>query len=458
MDRADEFKIEQGREIGKLARLIYPEGILIEEKDMVRAARITESLMGSPDGTVLYEAAFCCGSYRARADILHKKNGCWNLVEVKSSIRDKALFIADLAYTSMVMEMCGYAAQDRILWLLSREYTIDQNVENLFQAVDHTKPVRLRTGEFLRSAPWIEQMLLDTDRPEAPFGPSCKKCEYSSNCFDFPVHEHIISLPFLSRKVYDKLIDKGISMIRDLPEQMELTPHQEMMKRSLLENRTIVSSELESMLECIEWPAFYLDFETTMTAIPLFPDTLPYQQIVTQYSVHICSEIGEVTDHREFLAETDRDCRKDLAEKLIHDLKGSGSIVVYSGFEQSTIGKLASLFPELTESLKALVPRLVDLEKIIKNGIYHPEFKGRTSIKKTLPALVPDMHYDDLSIGNGSSALAAYAGMARGDIPDEQIPGLRKDLLDYCARDTLAMVKLHEALFRAVEKEKKNGL
>ena len=68
------------------------------------------------------------------------------------------------------------------------------------------------------------------------------------------------------------------------------------------------------------------------------------------------------------------------------------------------------------------------------------------------------MHYDDLSIGNGSSALAAYAGMARGDIPEEQIPGLRKDLLIYCAQDTLAMVKLHEALFRAVEKEKKNGL
>ncbi|KAA3597444.1 MAG: hypothetical protein DWQ06_13655 [Calditrichaeota bacterium] len=42
------------------------------------------------------------------------------------------------------------------------------------------------------------------------------------------------------------------------------------------------------------------------------------------------------------------------------------------------------------------ISRLVDFEKIIKGGIYHPKFYGSSSIKKTLPALVPEMTYEGI--------------------------------------------------------------
>jgi len=38
-------------------------------------------------------------------------------------------------------------------------------------------------------------------------------------------------------------------------------------------------------LETVSWPAYCLDFETVMTAIPLFPDIAPYTQLPTQYSI-----------------------------------------------------------------------------------------------------------------------------------------------------------------------------
>jgi hypothetical protein len=94
-----------------------------------------------------------------------------------------------------------------------------------------------------------------------------------------------------------------------------------------------------------------------------------------------------------------------------------------------------------------MLDRMVDLEAIIRRNFYHPDFHGSMSIKRTLPALVPDMSYDDLEIREGDSASAAFAYLALGRWKAESdIEAIRDDLLQYCARDTLAMVKLHQKL------------
>ena len=93
-----------------------------------------------------------------------------------------------------------------------------------------------------------------------------------------------------------------------------------------------------------------------------------------------------------------------------------------------------------------MIDRIVDLEAIIRKHFYHPDFHGSTSIKKTLPVLVPDMSYDGLEIANGDTAMSAFALMAQGHYDDEKMETIRRNLLDYCRQDTLAMVKLHERL------------
>ena len=79
-------------------------------------------------------------------------------------------------------------------------------------------------------------------------------------------------------------------------------------------------------------------------------------------------------------------------------------------------------------------------------AVCHPEFRGRTSIKVTLPTLVPDMRYKDLLIGGGDTAVAAFVRMVRGWCSDEEVAQFRAALLAYCKQDTLAMVKLHRAV------------
>ena len=82
----------------------------------------------------------------------------------------------------------------------------------------------------------------------------------------------------------------------------------------------------------------------------------------------------------------------------------------------------------------------------IRGSYYHPEFHGSFSIKSVLPALVPDLAYDDLEIPEGLAATAAYSQLIAGDVPQSEKAKIRKSLLAYCNRDTEAMVRIYETL------------
>ena len=211
-------------------------------------------------------------------------------------------------------------------------------------------------------------------------------------------------------------------------------------------NQIFVGENLNSELAAIEFPAYYLDFETVMTALPLYPDIAPYTQIPTQYSIHKCSGVGEVVDHLEFLSDPSCDCRKNLAEQLIHDLGDKGSIVVYSNFEKTIINSLAKLYPDLAKVLNLIINRFVDLNAVILKNLCHPDFHGSTSIKVTLPVLVPQLSYDDLEIRDGDTAVATFAYLALGKFIGNEAELAKKNLLKSCERDTLAMVELHRQL------------
>ena len=183
-----------------------------------------------------------------------------------------------------------------------------------------------------------------------------------------------------------------------------------------------------------------------MTAIPLYPDIAPYTQIPTQYSIHRCSDVGLIIEHLEYLADPSKDCRRELAEKLINDLGEDGSIIIYSSFEKAVINSLGRLYPDLLGKLNSLVGRMIDLGAIIGKNYYHPDFHGSTSIKITLPVLVPDMSYDNLEIADGDSAMATFAYLALGKYEGREAEAVKRHLLEYCKQDTLAMVELHQQL------------
>mmetsp|Transcript_6943 Transcript_6943/g.13938 ORF Transcript_6943/g.13938 Transcript_6943/m.13938 type:complete len:112 (+) Transcript_6943:460-795(+) len=95
----------------------------------------------------------------------------------------------------------------------------------------------------------------------------------------------------------------------------------------------------------------------------------------------------------------------------------------------------------------------VDLEPLIRQNVQHPDFQGRTSLKVTLPVLVPSYvgRYKALNINNGALAAAAFQRIRGGELSEEEEATVRAELLEYCKLDTLAMVELLLALRRLAD-------
>jgi hypothetical protein len=119
-------------------------------------------------------------------------------------------------------------------------------------------------------------------------------------------------------------------------------------------------------------------------------------------------------------------------------------VVVYSSFESTRIKELAEHLPHLAEPLLALRAKLWDLMPVVQNYVYHPDFGGSFSLKHVLGPLVGDLDYSDLVIVDGRVASVEIARLlfVSGKIPPAEREQTRRDLLEYCKRDTFATVRL----------------
>ena len=193
----------------------------------------------------------------------------------------------------------------------------------------------------------------------------------------------------------------------------------------------------------ITFPASFLDFETLNPAVPLYPGTRPYQPLPFQWSLHVRESDGELT-HRAFLDNGPGDPRERFVTSLLDAVPSEGSLVTYSSYEIGVMTGLAQSFPQYDDRLLELCGRVIDLLQVIRSNYYHPGFRGSFSLKSVVPAMIPDLAYDDLHILEGLTAAAAYAGLVASKTPDSDSPAIREALLAYCARDTEVMVRVFE--------------
>ncbi|MFC1526218.1 DUF2779 domain-containing protein [Candidatus Latescibacterota bacterium] len=445
---AERFRMEQGQEVGRRARALWPDAAMVGVPDMEAAADGTQVMMGDATVHAMCEAAFVVGDCVTRADILERANGGWQLTEVKSATNEKDELVDDLAYTTMVAQAAGVAVSSARLLLVSKGYRLGAAPEALFEEYDHTQEALERAGVFAGERGRVERVTGQDLMPEPELTLDCRRCPFLDECFPQSTGPHILRLPRLSQKKLDALTAAGCAAIPDIPESADLTAPQRRVRNCIATGVEYVGDGLGEALDAVEWPACYLDFETVMAAIPLYPEVAPYTQIPTQYSLHRRQAPGGEVDHMEYLADPARDCRRELLERLLDDLGDSGSVVAYSSFEKTRLNGLAELYPQYAGRVARVVERLVDLEAIIRAQYCHPGFEGSTSIKKVLPVLVPELSYDDLAIGDGDTAMATFAWMAQGRISGAEADRARQNLLVYCERDTYAMVRLHEELLR----------
>ena len=142
------------------------------------------------------------------------------------------------------------------------------------------------------------------------------------------------------------------------------------------------------------------------------------------------------------------DPRHEFIASLCSVLGKRGSIVVYyQPFEEQRISDLAAWLPEFARRITNIQGRLWDLYPAGRKHVYHPAFAGSYSLKSVLPALIPELSYAGMQVAEGQGAGIAWESLVRGGWSEAVRQQKRKELLDYCGQDTLAMARLLEALW-----------
>jgi hypothetical protein len=273
------------------------------------------------------------------------------------------------------------------------------------------------------------------------------ECEFWGYCTrDMPEH-WVMELTGITQKRLNDLMAMNLRDVRDIPGDFRLNSLQRRIRDSVINNKEYIAAELKAELEGIEYPLHFLDFETIGPAIPRYAGTRPYQPIPFQWSDHILYHDGRL-EHREYLCNEDKDPGEEFINSLIMSLGTRGSIFVYTNYEAMVIQALAERIPRFSEILVHIPDRFRDLCALIKKYYYHPGFHGSFSLKSVLPALVPDMSYQELAIKEGDQASVEYLRMINPATTPEEKTMIRKELLNYCGYDTLAMVRIREELLK----------
>ena len=455
-DAATEAIIQQGHEVGMLARRLFPGGVEVgNDCGLSEAIRATRELVANPDVRAIFEGVFEHQNVLVKVDILHRRrDGRWRLIEVKSTTAVKEQHEDDIGIQYRVLRRSGTDVASACLAHVNRNYVYpggDIDVCRFFK-------IRNLTRQILKSQPKLTSQLLSEftvlrmpQPPDIAPGRHCTHpviCEFFERCNAPRPNDHIGYLPRIHASAVEELEAKGIKSIRDIPDDFELNEIQRRAAECVRSGEPWFESEgLNSELGALKYPLFFMDFESVNPCLPRFAGMHPYDHLCFQNSVHVVREPGSPPEHFEFLATDVNDPRREFTSSLSAGLGDSGSIVVYNAaFESQRLSELASWLPEFADRINNIQARLFDLLPVVRNHVYHPAFAGSYSLKSVLPALVPEMTYDGMEVANGQAAGLAWESLVRGNLNSTERDTVTKALLDYCGQDTLALLRLLQTL------------
>lgn len=443
----------QGSEVGRLARTRFPQGKLIVGMGKAALAGTRAALA---DGTTcLFEAAFVRDGLFVRCDILWRRpDGSWTLVEVKSTTQVKAHHLHDLAVQQWVLAGQGIKVGAVQVMHINSQTCVHPHLESLFVNVDVTRTVARYLRRVPKTARSLRRQVAEATMPNVHIGTHCYTpfpCPARAHCWAHVPPHSIFTIPRLGPRKLKALLKQGIVCVQEIPPDFPLSPSQRAyVARVLRGEAEIAHDRIRQRLATLQYPIYFLDFETYAYAVPRFEGMRPYQQLPFQYSLHVLEADGTL-HHLDYLHMTTDDPRIPLAEQLARDIGPEGSVVVYNArFERGVLQELARVLPRQRAALRGITARLWDQLDVFRHDYLDPAFEGSNSIKRVLPVLAPELSYDDLRVQRGDQAQAVWRALLQ--TKDHTLrEELAANLRAYCHRDTLAMVAIHHALARVVD-------
>jgi len=415
-----------GHGVGDVARSLYGDGELIGEGvPLSQALRETDAALAAPGDVTLFEATFRYRGVLVRADVLQRRNGRYRLVEVKSAARLKEYHLQDVAIQGWVAEGAGVPLDTLVVAVVDTNYVYPGGDD--YRGLLREIPVADQARPLMAHLPgWVRGLneVLAGPLPAIRTGAQCRRpfeCPFIAFC--------------------DEQEGRGGSGCGGAGDRQRAdepcTPDPSLGS---------VDPIATEYLATLPHPRYYLDFETVQFAIPRWPGTSPYQQLVFQWSCHCEPRPGDL-EHWDFLDLSGDAPMRAGAEALLAAVGERGPIFVYHDFEKWRLVEMARMFPDLAPALEAVTGRLVDLLRLTRDHYRHPALNGSYSLKSVLPTIATDLDHARLpEIQDGLSAQAAFHEAIAAGTDTARRALLRQSLLDYCALDTLAMVRVAHRL------------
>jgi CRISPR/Cas system-associated exonuclease Cas4 (RecB family) len=460
VDAATQARFDMGHEVGDLAKQLYPDGIEIPwGNGYKQAVRETEEAIKRRvplfEATFLYQSP--SGPLLSRADLLIPAGeDQWDMIEVKSSNSLKDEHVEDVAFQLRVMSGAGINVRQAYLMHLNPDYRRSGEIDpaELFIQEDLTDEVEPFIGEVDVRVAHLFSVLSNPKPPDIDLINECGNysgCDLSSVCWNWLPEQHVGELYRGKNKALD-LIAQGIHSLSEIPADYSLSYRQDLQRAAAQTGQPqIDSAEVTAFLDKLKYPTYAMDFETIMTALPLFDGMGPWQQLPFQYSVHVQQEPGGRLKHNSYLADLKggaRDPRLEFMDRLQQCLGNTGTILVYNAsFETRILRETATALPQYQAWVEEnVLPRILDLLNLFRSfAYYHPDQGGSCSLKYVVPALLGS-GYEDMEIADGGTASSKFLRISLGDVDASETAKVRQDLLDYCAKDTESLFAIIEQL------------
>ncbi len=389
----------------------------------------------------------------ARADLVRKNDdGSIDLFEVKSSNSVKESngrdHIVDATFQTIVAEDTGAKVRSVFIVHLNKDY-IRQGVidpARLLVFEDVTARVRKRYREIAdaadRALAFLSQDTIDED------GCDCRFKSKPNHCGAFDYFNREIKKPSIYliprlRKAR-AFVEQGITCLLDVPEDALSASQIPILKAAKSGAPVIQKENIQAFIRGLEWPLYFYDYETVASAIPRANGHSPRQQIPVQFSLHRLEEDGTLK-HTEYICMRDSD-QAALVEHLVENIGPDGHLLAWhKQVEQGCNHTLGKLVPEHVHFLHDMSRRTRDLMDPFKADYVDLAFQGSRSIKKVLPVVCPGLSYDNDAVGDGGTAVTAWVEMVE-TINEHKRAKLARELKQYCALDTFAMVRIFQFL------------
>ena len=450
---------DEGNVVDRWAQKLFPDAVNVDGFGMPAAINTKKAI--AIGATALLQPTFMTSKISCRSDILTKNaDGSWSIYEVKSSTDVKEEHVIDVAFQRICLEESGIRVAQTFLVPVNNQYVRhgEINPRELFAIKDITHEVETVMPIVKKEIPRALSVLEWDKTPSLTHVSSCvnpAECEFLICYFSELKDDHIYSIATsLSKEKLTAFLERGLLKPEQIPADiMAELPDIKLPGVQTEPTLSVDKETIKSELESLQYPLYFLDYETFFPAVPIFDGYRPYQQMVFQYSVHVIRKPNAEPEHYEYLTEEMIDPAHDIATSLKNHIGDTGSVIVWNArFEASRNAEIGEHLPEFADFMANINDRMYDLMMVVKKGYYvDSRFGGSASIKKVLPVMCPELSYNDLAIHEGGTASASWTTLTDPMTSPEAKELLKKDMLAYCGLDTYAMIAIYREFLESIK-------